>query len=93
MTSKHYCSTICKAACCKVRPPFVSPAKCPQLGEDSLCRIYKKRLGFTFTAFLEDGSPHPCSCHKIEDVLESLPLEMREKCCYYHPELLNASVA
>jgi hypothetical protein len=82
VTAKEYCSTVCKAACCKVRPPFLAPAQCPKLGPDNLCTIYEDRLGFTFTGTTEDGASHPCRCHRIEEILPEMDREMWEKCCY-----------
>ena len=89
MTPKQYCSQVCKARCCKARPPFTQPPQCPMLGEDNLCTIYEKRLGFGFKAVTESGHCHWLTCLPIEEALPYFPEKMRAQCCYAHPELLD----
>jgi len=89
MTPAQYCSTVCEAACCRKRPPFVSPDHCPQLTRGNTCSIYETRIGFTFAGRTGDGLEHPCSCLPIAEALPLFPASMREKCCYENPELLE----
>ena len=96
MNHKTYCSTICKAACCKIKPPFVDPPQCPMLNGDNLCSIYDIRLGYTFESDYEIKAygetvrkTHTCHCLPIQKALPHLPEDIVEGCCYAHPELLE----
>ena len=90
MTHKHYCSKVCKAACCRKRPPFVTPDHCPKLGPDNLCSIYDVRIGFTFEGTTKMGQVVPCACLPIKEALEMFPDELKASCCYWDESLLRS---
>lgn len=89
MDAKTYCSTVCEAKCCKRRPPLLSPSRCPMLGDDNLCTIYKDRIGYSFEGVREGGVVVKATCKSIEEALPEFPESVREQCCYAHPELLD----
>lgn len=90
MTEKEYCSTVCKAQCCRTRSPVIFPRQCPKLTADNLCSIYATRLGFRFPVITEDGQGGTCTCSMLSKVLPQLPPDVAAQCCVAHPELLCA---
>lgn len=90
MTAKDYCSKVCGAKCCRAHEPIVWPLKCPSLNDQNLCSIYDRRIGFQFRAIASDGSIGMCVCTRPETFVEKLTPEIREQCCFAHPELLKS---
>ena len=91
MTTAQYCSTVCLSKCCRVHDPVVAPEACPKLDKETgLCTIYEERLGFVFRVWTKFGKVQEATCRAIEDALPELPEEVREGCCYWRPELLEA---
>lgn len=88
MTTKDYCSKICKAKCCRAHEPIVWPPRCPKLTADNLCSIYDRRIGYKFNARASDGSHGKCVCSVPDVFLKTLPPAVLAQCCIAHPELL-----
>lgn len=102
ISEKDYCSKICGAGCCKVFDGEKEIKRCPKLTEDNLCSYYKERfewhLPFSFFHLAEKNGRLgrlvvvEQKCGSIKEALkrESFPAHIKKRCCYEHPELLEA---
>lgn len=97
MDKDTYCITVCKGKCCTLYPEGV---RCPRQEPSGACGIYEERYApegspdIVIVGFYKNRQGHlrPFHCGKIEQLLErnELPPEIRQQCCYAHPELLEA---
>lgn len=94
MTKDEYCINVCGAKCC------TNPAdgkRCPRLGKDSRCTIYKERYRpgapevEAVALYVIGGKIKQFYCGQIETLLaqKQIAPEIAIQCVYAHPELLE----
>lgn len=92
MNATEYCSTICKAKCCHFWS-LTGPVKCPNLNDNNLCSIYKKRFTKDSPDLVIIGEIRnkPLTCGKIEYLLakNQIPEAIKKQCCFYDKKLLE----
>lgn len=100
-----YCSEVCQAKCCYGRSAHEGVVRCPQLRDDNLCGVYDRRYAEGQPRIVKIGSfrsrvlkdldgefvDMPFFCGFIEDILkrDDLPRDVKEKCCFHNPKVLE----
>lgn len=89
---EFYCSKVCGAKCCSVWFLGSKIGTCPKLTADCKCSIYEdrfiKKKPFRFT--LLNGTVR-ARCSEILKIIQrgELAPEIKQQCCFAHPEVLD----
>lgn len=105
MNQLEYCTKICGGKCCVLHLEDEGSIPCPRLNADKSCSVYKERyaegapdlvvVGYwksrKYKTLDGDDAVRPFWCGHIK----KLPMspELKEKCCVFHPELLNENLS